>query len=118
MLGRIPGWVVVDAGGIDIQHLAPEHLFRRADVTDARQQFVKVIATTGALEPVVVQRESLYDVFPQALRGPDTKLDSTMRFDAVPDREDSSSSPSLKYFGRAQKSCERSYRIAHSSAFG
>ena len=87
-LGCFLGGVVVDAGGVNVQHLAPEHFFRRADVADARQQFIEVVAATRAFEPLVVEREALDDVFPQALRGPDPELDTAMRFDAVTDRDD------------------------------
>ncbi len=64
--------VVVDARGVDVQHLPPEDLLRRADVADAREQLVEVVRRpAGLLQALVVQREALDEVLPQALRRPD-----------------------------------------------
>ena len=65
--------VVVDAGGINVEDLTPEYLFRRTDVPDAGQQLIEIVAAPGLLEPFVIECEALDNIFPQALGGPDTK---------------------------------------------
>src|SRR5664279_5642018 len=47
--------IVVDAGGVDLEHLPPEHLLRRPDVADACEQLVEVVAAAAPLEALVVQ---------------------------------------------------------------
>jgi hypothetical protein len=61
-------------GGVDLEHLVPEHLLRRPDVADAREQLVEVVATTAPLEALVVQREPLDDVLAEPLRRPNPEL--------------------------------------------
>ena len=80
--------IVVDAGRVNLQHLAPEHLLRRPDVADAGQQFLEVIPAPGPLEPLVIQRKALDDVFPQPLRGPDAELRAAVRLHAVAHGDD------------------------------
>jgi len=75
--------IIVDAGGINFEHLAPKHLLRRADIPDAGQQFIKVIAPTRLLEAFVVQRKSFNDIFPQSLGGPNAELRAPMGFYAI-----------------------------------
>jgi hypothetical protein len=80
--------VVIDARGVDVEHLAPEDLLGRADVPDAGEQLVEVVAAASLLEPLVVQRESLDQVLPQALGSPDAKLRAAMALDTITDRDD------------------------------
>jgi hypothetical protein len=47
-LGRFDAGVVVDAGGVDLEHLAPEHLLGGADVADASEELFEVAFGTGA----------------------------------------------------------------------
>jgi len=88
LLGRFLAWVVVNARGVDVEHLAPKHLLQGPDVPDARQQLLEVIAPAAALEPLVVQGEAFDDILPQPLRGSDAKLRAPMRFHPVADRDD------------------------------
>ena len=74
--------------GIDFQNLAIEYLFRGADVPDACQKFVKVIASAGALQKIVVHGKALDKVLAQYLRGPDTELYATVGIDPVADTDD------------------------------
>ena len=86
---RRPGpRIVVRARGVNIQHLAPERFLRRPDVADALQQFVKVSPATRLLQPLVIHREALHDVFPQPLRGSDAELRAALGFHAVADGDD------------------------------
>ena len=81
-------WIVINPRGVNLQHLAPESLFRRPDVPDARQQLIKIIAAPGLLEPLIVHRETLDDILPQPLCGPDAELRAAMRLYAVADGDD------------------------------
>lgn len=84
-LGQLGARRIVDAGCIDIEHLAPENLLGRTDVSDSCQQLVKVTAASGLLHPVVVEGESLDDVFPQPLGSPNPELCAAMGFHPVSD---------------------------------
>ena len=66
--------VVVNTGGVDVQHLAPEHPLRAADVADARQQFFEVAIVRAALEAFVIHGEALDQIFGQPLAGPLAEL--------------------------------------------
>ena len=50
LLGDGGARVILDAEGINLQHLAIEHLLRTADIADASQQFVKIIPLSGVFE--------------------------------------------------------------------
>jgi len=52
-LGPLDARIVVDAGGVNLQHLPPEHLLGRTDVADAREQLVEVAAPAAPLQAVV-----------------------------------------------------------------
>src|SRR5690606_41136659 len=82
---RLCARVVVDAGRVDLEDLAPEHLLRRPDVADAGEQLVEVVPATGSLEPLVVEGEALDDVLAQALGRPDAELGAAVRLHAVAD---------------------------------
>lgn len=63
----------------------------RADVADARKQLIEIVGDpVGALEPLVIHREALDQVFAEPGRGPLTELRAPMRFDAVADGENGS----------------------------
>jgi hypothetical protein len=66
--------VVVHARGVDVEHLAPEHLFGRADVADARQQLFKIVRIGTALEALVVQHKALDQVAFERFGGPLAEL--------------------------------------------
>ena len=59
-----------------------------ADVPDAGQQFIEVVARRRPLEPLIVQGEALDEVLAQALRGPDAELGAAMGLDPVADGDD------------------------------
>ena len=80
--------VIVYAEGIDFQNLAVEDFFRGADVPDACQEFIKVVAAAGSFQEVVVHGKTFDKVLAQYLRGPDAELDSTVRIDSVADTDD------------------------------
>ena len=88
LLRRLHARIVINARRVNLQHLPPEGLLRRPDVPDAREQLVEVIAAPRLLEPFIIHRESLDDVFPQPLRGPDAKLRAAMRLHPVAHRDD------------------------------
>ena len=54
--------VVVDAGGVDVEHLLPEHPFGRPDVADAGEEFVEVIVAQSlpGFDAFVVERKALH----------------------------------------------------------
>src|SRR3989304_974979 len=79
--------VIVYAGSINIQHLAPKDLFRGADIPYAGQQFIKVIAASSLFQPVVVQSETLNNVFTQPLGCPDAELRATNAVDPITYRD-------------------------------
>lgn len=75
--------VVVDAGRVDVEHLPPEHSLAAADVADAGEQFLKVVAAPGPLEPGIVHRKPLDELVAQPLGRSDAKLRAAMRPDAI-----------------------------------
>ncbi len=75
--------VIVDARGVDIEHLAPKNLFRGANIPNACQQFIEIVAPARLFEPIVVQGKTFDDVLPQPLGGPYTELGAAMGFDPV-----------------------------------
>lgn len=87
-MGGFDARVVVDARRVDVEHLPPEDLLRRADVADAREQLVEVVPATAPLQALVVEREALDDVLAEALRRPDTKLRAPVGLHAVADGDD------------------------------
>ena len=87
-MGHLYARVVVDTGSVSVEHLAPERLFRRADVADAFEQLVKVVAAARSFESLIVQGEAFDDVFAQATCGSDTKLGAAVRADSVANRDD------------------------------
>jgi len=79
--------IVVDAGGVDLEHLAPEDFLGRADVADTFEQLVEVVPSS-ALQPLVVHGETLDDVVLQATGRPLAKLGAAMRSDPVAHGDD------------------------------
>ncbi len=75
--------IIVDAGGINFEHLPPKNLFRRADIPYASEQFIKVIAATHLLETLIIQRKPVDDIFSQPLSGPNAELRAAMGFDEL-----------------------------------
>jgi len=73
-LGRPGTRIVVDAGSVNFQHLTPENLFRRADVTNARQQFIKIVAAPGSFQTIVVHGKTFDNELTQAFGGPYAEL--------------------------------------------
>jgi len=80
--------VVVDARGVNVEHLAPEDFLGGPDVPDAPEQFLEVPPTAQPLETLVVQGEPLDDVLPQPLSSPDAELRAPMRVDAIAHGDD------------------------------
>ena len=69
------GGIVIDAGGVDVGDLLVEPPLRGADVLDAAEQLLEIVeGLVRVLEPLVVEDETLDDVFAQALGGPDAEL--------------------------------------------
>jgi len=71
--------IIVDAGSINIEHFAPENLFRGTYVPDAGKQLIEIVASARLLEPFVVQDKSFDDIFPQVLGRPYAKLGACLR---------------------------------------
>jgi hypothetical protein len=90
-LGGFGAGVVIDAGRVDVQQLAPEDLLRRPNVADAREQLVEVVrhAQPGrVLQADVVHREALDDVLLQMGRCPPAKLRAAAGTDPISHRDD------------------------------
>ena len=89
--GKVLGLALYEAPyGSPAQGDGPDP-FRGADVPDALEQLVEIIVLPVAgriFQPLVVQRESLDDVFPQPLRGPLAELRAPVRFHPVTDGND------------------------------
>ena len=82
------GGVIVPAGGIEIQYLPVQHLFRGADIPDAVKQLFPIVPAAMAFQPFVVQRKALDHVLLQARRGPLAETGGCDRLDAVAERDD------------------------------
>ena len=73
---------VIHARRVDVQNLLVKPPFRRADVPDALQQFVKIIhlpIVRRVFQPLIIHRETFHEVFPQPLRCPDAELRAARR---------------------------------------
>ena len=75
--------VVVHAGGVDVQHFAPEHLLRRADIADARQELFEIPSIVTALEALIIQQYAFAQVGLELLRGPTAELRASVRLRPV-----------------------------------
>src|SRR5690606_23147328 len=69
-LGLFRLGVIIRAGGVDIQHLAPEYLFRAADIADTRQQLFKIAVVLRLLKALIIHDKAFDDVFLEALGSP------------------------------------------------
>lgn len=49
--------IVVHAGGVNVDDLAPEDALRRTNVSDPGEQLVEVVAAAGLLQPLIVYRK-------------------------------------------------------------
>ncbi len=87
-LGLLRLGVVVRAGGVDIQHLAPEHLFRAADVADTRQQLFKIAVVLRLLEALIIHDKAFDNVFLEALGSPDPEAGGNRTFHPVTNGND------------------------------
>src|SRR5262249_35201068 len=83
-------FIVVHTGGVDVADFLIEPPFRKPNIADAFQQLVEVVfpETPPFFQPLVVQSESLDDVFTEALGRPLPELRATMRTHPVADRDD------------------------------
>lgn len=72
-------------GGVNVEHLPPEHPLTAANVANAGEPFLEEVTASGPLESGIVQREPLDEVFAQPLGRPNTELRAAMRTDAVAD---------------------------------
>ena len=66
-LGGLGRGVVIDTGGVDVQHLASEYLLSRSYIPDAGEQFVEVTAPPGLLHALIIQSEPLDQELSQSL---------------------------------------------------
>ena len=76
------------AGGVDLEHLAPELVLRRPDVADAREELLEIGAGAALFEFLVVEDEALDEVVAELLRGPDTEPGAPVRLHPIADRDD------------------------------
>jgi hypothetical protein len=61
----------------------------RADLADAREQFVEVVhQPLAALQPLVVKREALDDILSEALGSPNAELRAAPGFDTIAHGDD------------------------------
>jgi len=70
---------------IDIFGLLVKETFRQPDFADTFLQFRKIVHRTAALEPLIIQRKTFDDIFPEPLGCPDAESRSLLRFDPVAD---------------------------------
>jgi hypothetical protein len=83
--------LVVDAGRVDVEDLLVEPPLGRADLPDALEQLVEVVAMTWSgriLEPLVVHGEALHQVLAEQCRRPLPELRASVASDAEADSED------------------------------
>ena len=83
LLCHFHSWVIVDTEGVNLQHLAIEHLLTGADVTDSCKQLVKVIATSSSLQQVIIHGEAFHNILLQDLGCPYTELNATVGMNTI-----------------------------------
>ncbi len=88
LLRGLGAGIVINAGGVDFEDLAPELFFRGPDVADAGEEEIEVVAGFALLELIVVEDKALDEVVAELLGGPDAELDAAMRFYPVADGDD------------------------------
>ncbi len=80
--------ILVDAGGVDLQHLAPEHLLRGADVANLAEQVFKVAVIRATLEAFVIDGEAFDQILGKPGGGPLPELRTARGANAVADGQD------------------------------
>ena len=81
--------IVVDACRVDIRYFLVEPPLRCADVLNPPHQLIEVIeGLIRTLQPLVIEEETLHDVFPQQPGGPDTEAGGHRTFHPVAHRND------------------------------
>ena len=80
--------VIIHTGGINVQHFAPEHLFRGSDIADTIHQFIKIVAAASLLQQHIVHGKALNEVFFKYGVGPNTELSATERFHTIAHGDD------------------------------
>lgn len=80
--------VVVDAGGVQVDHLAVEDFFAAADVADALQQLPPVAAAAQLLQLGVVHGDAFDQILTQPGGGPDAELGGDTALGPVADGDD------------------------------
>jgi len=79
--------VIIDTGGINIQNLPPENFFRRANIPDAGQQFIKIVTAPAALQAFIIQRKAINQIFAQSLGGPDAEMGAANTVNPLANRD-------------------------------
>ena len=81
-------WIIINAGRINLQHLSPEHLFRRSDIPDSGKQLIKVVAAAEIFQAVIIQHKALFHELLEDRGRPHAELNTALGFHTVPNRYD------------------------------
>ncbi len=63
-----------------ILDLLVKETFRQPDFADTLLQLRKVVHRTAALEPLIIQRKTFDNIFPEPPGGPDVEMRALLRF--------------------------------------
>ena len=69
--------LVVNTGGIDVEHLAPKFLFTASDVPNSFEKLVKIAVSLAQLVALVIENKSLDKIVTQLSGSPPAKLDTS-----------------------------------------
>ena len=75
--------VIIHARRVNIRDFLVKTAFGGSDIPYAFKQFVEIINLTGMFKPFVIHHKTFDQIFPQTLRGPDSKLRTAMGTDPI-----------------------------------
>ena len=79
--------VVIHTGGVEVQHLTVQNLFRGADITNAVKQLFPVASAAVSLQPLVIHCKAFDHVLLQTFGCPTAKIRGNARFNSIPQRD-------------------------------
>ena len=86
-LSHITARIIVDSSRIYIRHLLIEVTLTAADIPDTLQKLTE-IPVSALLQPLIIHRKSLLNIFMKPLRRPSAETHSNLRLNTIAESDD------------------------------